>query len=687
MAEPGIAIVGVKKSFGSTQALRGVNFHARMGEIHAIVGGNGCGKSTLAKVISGVVPVDSGQVSVMGLSPAAPHEARAAGIATVFQEVLVADECSVLENLYMGSDSLWSRTLGKQEKYDTAKVLMRSLAGMPVDPDMLVGLLPLNIKQWITIGRALLCKPRVLILDESSAALDLDSTERLFGKMRELRDAGCAVIIVTHRIAELIRICDRATVLRDGQDVGVLEKSEITEKNLLRLMTGKNPVAEEKSHTRGAAQLGAVVLRSQKMKVWPDSRPTSCSLRQGEILGVAGLDGQGQSEFVRMLAGVDPSISTAPLVRNKRGDFEKIEGLKSAVDHGVCYVSGDRKREGIFANLSIYENLLMPLYRRKTRGGWLGIIGWDGLAGTFEWEVERLAIRMGERTNKITSLSGGNQQKVLIGRAFALNPDILILNDPARGIDVGAKAELYKHLRDFAATGKAVIYLSSEIEEFVGFCSRVMVFRNGSIFDEFKGGEIHPTAILESMFGQIRPNQIHPSEDGEAHEDQAMKIVEFDAHSEPQDPRDASSWKTRTSPYPSFDKKTHLADDARESMSGNTLEALSSQSRPRPCDEATPVVKTASAATMGPIKILEFNTGPDSLSAKPSAHGGLGNSIKALDARALKQESSGDQTVAKTAIKIVEFGNDQPHLTPVVASVKRTGIKIVEYGDHKVKGK
>jgi ribose transport system ATP-binding protein len=687
MAEPGIAIVGVKKSFGSTQALRGVNFHASMGEIHAIVGGNGCGKSTLAKVISGVVPVDSGQVSVMGLSPAAPHEARAAGIATVFQEVLVADECSVLENLYMGSDSLWSRTLGKQEKYDTAKVLMRSLAGMPIDPDMLVGLLPLNIKQWITIGRALLCKPRVLILDESSAALDLDSTERLFGKMRELRDAGCAVIIVTHRIAELIRICDRATVLRDGQDVGVLEKSEITEKNLLRLMTGKNPVAEEKSHARGAAQLGAVVLRSQNMKVWPDSRPTNCSLRQGEILGVAGLDGQGQSEFVRMLAGVDPSISTAPLVRNKRGDFGKIEGLKSAVDYGVCYVSGDRKREGIFANLSIYENLLMPLYRRKTRGGWLGIIGWDGLAGTFEWEVERLAIRMGERTNKITSLSGGNQQKVLIGRAFALNPDILILNDPARGIDVGAKAELYKHLRDFAATGKAVIYLSSEIEEFVGFCSRVMVFRNGSIFDEFKGSEIHPTAILESMFGQIRPNQIHPSEDEEAHEDQAMKIVEFDAHSEPQDPRHASSWKTRTSPYPSFDKKKNSAGDGSEAMSGNALKSLSSQSRALRADEVTPVATTTSAPRMGPIKIREFNAGPTSILAKPSAHGELGNSIKALDSLALMPESSGDRTVAKTAIKIVEYGNDQPSLNPVAGSVNRTGIKIVEYGDHKAKGK
>lgn len=690
MAEPGIAIVGVKKSFGSTQALRGVNFHAKLGEIHAIVGGNGCGKSTLAKVISGVVPVDSGQVSVMGLSPAAPHEARAAGIATVFQEVLVADECSVLENLYMGSDSLWSRTLGKQEKYDTAKTLMRSLAGMPIDPDMLVGLLPLNIKQWITIGRALLCKPRVLILDESSAALDLDSTERLFGKMRELRDSGCAVIIVTHRIAELIRICDRATVLRDGKDVGVLEKGEITEKNLLRLMTGKNPVAEEKSHTPSAAQLGAVVLRSRKMKVWPDSHPTSCSLRQGEILGVAGLDGQGQSEFVRMLAGVDPSISTAPLVRNKRGDFVEIEGLKSAVDHGVCYVSGDRKREGIFANLSIYENLLMPLYRRKTRGGWLGIIDWDALLGTFDWEVERLAIRMGERTNKITSLSGGNQQKVLIGRAFALNPDILVLNDPARGIDVGAKAELYKHLRDFAATGKSVIYLSSEIEEFVSFCARVVVFRNGSIFDEFRGSEIRPTAILESMFGQTRTNQIHPTDDDEATEDHAMKIVEFDDHAQPQGQGDASSWKSRTSPYPNFDKKKDAADSAdggERPNSATPFQELSSPARAQRSADGIPVPAPASASRVGRIKILEFNTGPDNSLSNATEHREQGSNFKALDVRTIKPESPGGKAGVKAPIKIVEFGNDQVSAASPVTSLSRTGIKIVEYGDHKAKGK
>lgn len=527
----GISIVGARKTFGVTRALDGVSFHASLGEIHAIVGGNGCGKSTLAKVISGVVPVDSGQVSVLGRSPSTPHEARAAGIATVFQEVLVADDCTILENLYLGADHLWSRAIPTQEKYRAAKELMEALVNAPIDLDTPVGLLPLGIKQWITIGRALLSKPRVLILDESSAALDFDSTERLFAKMRELRDNGAAVIIVTHRIAELVRICDRATVMRDGRNVGVLEKAEITEKNLLKLMTGRAEPHSSASVSATEIEGGEVIMRGRRLKVWPNAGAVDFELHKGEILGVAGLDGQGQSEFVRILAGVDPALESTPMIRAISGAFEPVANLADAGRNGIAYVSGDRKREGIFANLSIYENMLMPLYRRRARGGRLGFIDWSALNGVFEWEAEKLMIKMGARTNKITSLSGGNQQKVLIARAFALNPNVMVLNDPARGIDVGAKTELYSHLRDFAATGKSVVYMSSEIEEFVGFASRVIVFRNGSIFDQFTGSEIEPARILEAMFGHGKGT--HQSQ--AAHQSKGaarMKIVDFDKEDE-----------------------------------------------------------------------------------------------------------------------------------------------------------
>ena len=562
----GIAVSGVHKSFDVTKALNGVTFSASLGEIHAIVGGNGCGKSTLAKVISGVIPIDAGQVSVLGHTPTTPHEARAHGIATVFQEVLVADECSIVENLFLGSDSLLSRSLPTMEKLKAAKLLMAELTGEAIDPETLVGTLPLGIKQWITIGRALLTKPKVLILDESSAALDLDSTERLFAKMRELRDQGSAIIIVTHRIAELIRISDRATVLRDGRDVGVLEKKDITEKNLLRLMTGKE---ETHAISRSAVEKvlhAEVVLKAENLKIWPSSKEIDFRLHKGEILGIAGLDGQGQSEFVRILAGVDKAIHSEPMVARRTGGYANIMGLVDAVEYGVSYVSGDRKREGIFANLSIFENLLMPLYRRKARGGKLGIIDWSVLSGVFDWEVERLSIRMGDRSNKITSLSGGNQQKVLIGRAFALNPNILVLNDPARGIDVGAKGELYGHLKDFAATGKSVVYMSSEIEEFVGFCSRVIVFRNGSIFDEFSGSEIEPAGILEAMFGQARGLKHYQADVEPGKGTDSMKIVEFNKDNNDSGLSDKNSWKSAKSAYPQYDAGVKTSANAPGAM-------------------------------------------------------------------------------------------------------------------------
>jgi ribose transport system ATP-binding protein len=520
-----ISLVGVRKSFGPTRALDGCSFSASLGEIHAVVGGNGSGKSTLAKVISGVLPIDAGQVSVLGRAPGSPHEARATGIATVFQEVLVADECNVTENLYLGADPLFSRSTSTAAKIRATQSMMRDLTGLDIDPHTLVGTLPLNLKQWIVIGRALLQKPRVLILDESSAALDLDSTQRLFAKMRELRASGSAIIIVTHRIAELIQISDRATVLRDGRDVGVLDRREITEKNLLRLMTGKADAGSRHHATGPDASGAAVVMKADRLRLWPTSQPFTAAVRKGEILGVAGLDGQGQSEFVRVLAGVDAAAEGRALIATPHGEYA-ITGLAQAQACRVVYVSGDRKREGIFANLSVFENLLMPLYRRKSRGGWLGAIDWSELGGVFDWEVEKLAIRMGDRGNKITSLSGGNQQKVLIGRSFALDPEVLVLNDPARGIDVGAKAELYTHLRDFAESGKSVVYMSSEIEEFVGFASRVLVFRHGTLFEEFVGTAIDPPRILEAMFGQTRGD---PGHRGTAKQGPLpMKIIDFD---------------------------------------------------------------------------------------------------------------------------------------------------------------
>ena len=493
------------KFFGVTKALNGASLQANLGEIHAIVGGNGCGKSTMAKVISGVIAVDSGEVSVLGHIPTSPSDARKHGIATVFQEVMIADEATITENLYAGADTLWSKSISTREKNARAKSMMRELAGLDIDPERLASVLSLGIKSWIAIGRALLWKPKVLILDESSAALDFDSTERLFTKMRELRDQGSAVLIVTHRIAELVRISDRATVMRDGVNVGVLEKSEITEKNLLSLMTGKSESQEKSELKPIVAKSSQVVLKTTNLTVWPNAEPINFSLRQGEIVGVTGLEGQGQDIFVRALAGVTAplegtlTVQSDPSIRPK-----EIRNLHQAKANGIGFVSGDRKREGILPNMSIFENLLLPLYPFHKYLGKINLIAWSELEGLFDREVKRLSIKTGPRSNLITSLSGGNQQKVLIGRAFALRPKILILNDPARGIDVGTKQELYQHLRTFVEAGNSVVYLSSELEEFIGLSSRVLVFRDGSIFDTFIDHDVEPVGILEGMFGKKR---------------------------------------------------------------------------------------------------------------------------------------------------------------------------------------
>ncbi len=498
-----VYVQDVHKYFGVTRALNGVNFNANFGEIHAIVGGNGCGKSTLAKVMSGVLPIDKGKVSVLGHTPTSPVMARNMGIATVFQEVMIAEEASVVDNLFVGSDDFWYKNLTQREKVLKAQEIMEDLVGEYIDPYTQAFNLSLPIKAWITIARAFLREnTKVLILDESSAALDFDSTERLFKKMRELRDNGVAVFIVTHRIAELVRISDKATVMRDGKDVGVLEKKDLNEKNLIGLMTGRTEIGEKSKGLALQAKTDKIVMRAENLVVWPNSKPVNFEVKKGEIVGVTGLDGNGQDDFVKILAGVQESHGGTTEILDTKEKFTKYNSLEDAKNNGISFVSGDRKKEGILPNLSIYENLVVPLYKKTSRGGFLGFVDWMELNGIFDWEVDRLSIKTGPRDNLIGSLSGGNQQKVMIARSFAQHPKVLILNDPARGIDVSTKRDLYTHLRNYVEEGNTVVFLSSELEEFIGLCPKVMVFRNGTVFDIFENEKVNADTLLEGMFGQ-----------------------------------------------------------------------------------------------------------------------------------------------------------------------------------------
>ena len=540
-----IYVQDVHKYFGVTKALNGVNFSANFGEIHAIVGGNGCGKSTLAKVLSGVLPIDKGKVSVMGQTPTSPVMARNMGIATVFQEVMIAEEASVVDNLFVGSDDFWYKNLTQREKVIKAQEIMEDLVGEYVDPYTQAFNLSLPIKAWITIARAFLREnTKLLILDESSAALDFDSTERLFKKMRELKENGVAVFIVTHRIAELVRISDKATVMRDGKDVGVLEKKDLNEKNLIGLMTGRAESGEKSKSVAVQTKTDNVVMRAENLIVWPESKPVNFEVKRGEIVGVTGLDGNGQDDFVKILAGVQESHGGITQISDGNGKFIKYNTLDDAKKNGISFVSGDRKKEGILPNLSIYENLVVPLYKKTSRAGFLGFVDWLELNGIFDWEVDRLSIKTGPRDNLIGSLSGGNQQKVMIARSFAQHPKVLILNDPARGIDVSTKRDLYVHLRNFVEEGNTVIFLSSELEEFIGLCPKVIVFRNGTVFDIFENEKINADTLLEGMFGQtagigetkisslkntdVNIKQVKFSENKNVAENKIIKVIDFE---------------------------------------------------------------------------------------------------------------------------------------------------------------
>jgi ABC-type sugar transport system ATPase subunit len=429
------------------------------------------------------------------------RSARRLGVATIFQEVLVAHDLSVVENICAGTDSLWKRSRTFAEARQQSHDLLKRLTGRDIDPDTLVRSLPLSVQQWVVIARALLAKPRLLILDESSAALDLDASTRLHAEVKQLRANGCCIILVTHRIAELVRIADRATVLRDGEVVDELAGSDVNESKLLNAMSTKRIILDTRTDAtvRTDRPPGNVVLSAKKLALAPDAPPFDFHLCAGEIIGVAGLDGQGQSDFLRIAAGLRPAQAGTVSVSGRDTVDERL-AVAEASSTRIAYISGDRAHEGIFPNLSIFENFALPLYRT-----WFGEYGWINrapLQQAFDGEVRRLSIKIGDMSDPITSLSGGNQQKILIGRALAMRPQMIVLDDPARGVDFATKQELYKQLRHFTDQGGAVLYLSSEIEEFFDFADRVAIFRNRTLFRSIPSELFSEHALLAAMFGE-----------------------------------------------------------------------------------------------------------------------------------------------------------------------------------------
>ena len=337
-------------------------------------------------------------------------------------------------------------------------------------------------------------------------------------------------------------------MLRDGIDVGYLEKEDITETRILELIAGPERGKTLATQSVAERQSLSPMLRVENGRVWHNASEIDFALYPGEIVGITGLDGQGQADFVRCLAGVQRLVS-GRLSRVSGKNAEEVHDLHTARGNGVSYVSGDHKKEGIFPNLSIFENLLMPVYWSYRLGGWLNLVNRTKLQPVFEWESGNLAVKMGSKDNLVTSLSGGNQQKVLIARSFAEKPDVLVLNDPARGIDVGAKLDLYRNLRDYTTKGKAAVFLSSEIEEFLNLCTRVLVFRNGAISREF-APPYDSHVLLNAMFGRRADAALPGEADDEVHHGGAAPRIQLYENGRPI-PR---ALRTSVSPIPKRDE-------------------------------------------------------------------------------------------------------------------------------------
>ncbi len=468
----------INKSFPGVQALKDVDFEVRRGEIHALVGENGAGKTTLMRVLSGAAPPDSGSIYWNGepVSIPDPAAAQALGISMIYQELTLIPYLDLGQNIYLGREPAakapnfidWQR-LYRMAQEQLARV------GLEVDPRTLVAELPIAQRQMVEVAKALSLDASLLVMDEPTSALTEHEVETLFERMRELKAQGVSIVFISHRLEEVFRIADRVTVLRDGQLVGSAPISDLTEDDVVRMMVGR----ELKSyHAKEVAPIGDEVLRVEDLSRGDVVRGVSFSLRKGEILGVAGLVGAGRTELSETIFGVHPATGGRILID---GRPVEIHSPAQAIELGMGFVPEDRKAQGLFLRLSVAFNIVTVALKSLTTLGLIRPNAARNLARTF---VERLAIRTPSLEQRVRNLSGGNQQKVVIARWLTLEPKILILDEPTRGIDVGAKAEIYALMSDLAKRGVGILMISSELPEVLGVSDRILVMREGRIVAE-----------------------------------------------------------------------------------------------------------------------------------------------------------------------------------------------------------
>jgi simple sugar transport system ATP-binding protein len=490
---------GIYKSFPGVKALQNVDFTLREGEIHALMGENGAGKSTLIKVLTGVNIKDEGSIYLKGHSGAvqihSPQEAQRLGISTVYQEISLCPNLSVAENIFIGRGE--GRMVSWRTMNRKAGELLDSL-GIAVKPTQQLASCSIAVQQMVAIARAVDMECSVLILDEPTSSLDESEIEKLFGLMRQLKARGVGIIFVTHFLDQVYEVCDRITVLRDGKLVGEYKIEDLPRVQLVSKMLGKElddmadikndiPVYSEKETTP--------VYEAKNLCSAEGIKPFDFYIRRGEVNGFTGLLGSGRSECVRAIFGADAVTSGKVKMDGKEVSIKKpIDAMKN----GIAYLPEDRKRDGIVGDLSVRDNIILALQVKK---GFFKPFSKSEAIKFAEEYIKLLDIKTASVDTPIKSLSGGNQQKVILGRWLLTHPKYLILDEPTRGIDIGTKIDIQKLVLKLASEGMSITFISSETDEMLRTCSRMLVMRDRALVGELKGDELNQTTIMNTIAG------------------------------------------------------------------------------------------------------------------------------------------------------------------------------------------
>jgi len=489
---------GVSRSFPGVRALAGVDFTVRAGEIHALMGENGAGKSTLIKALTGIYPRDEGDVLFDGrhIAPASPMEAERLGISTVYQEINLLPRLSVAENIMLGRQpKRWGRLDWKTIHRRAEAALAR--VGIQIDVTQELAFYSVAIQQMTAIARALDIRAKLLILDEPTASLDAREVEHLFCVMRQLRSEGLGIVFITHFLDQVYQVSDRITVLRNGERVGEFETARLPRLELIGKMLGKEvreiELMEAVSGRESEEAQGVAVLTVEGLERWNVVGPLSFELKEGEVLGLAGLLGSGRTETARMLFGLDRADTGRVLFH---GALCALTSPRKAIARGIGFCSEDRKTEGIIPHLSVRENIILAM--QASRGA-LRLLSRREQLKIVERYIQALNIKTPSPDTPIRNLSGGNQQKVLLARWLALQPRVVILDEPTRGIDVGAKAEIENLVASLRKKGMAVLFISSELEEIVRNSQRVVVLRDRRQIGELTGADIEERRIMNMI--------------------------------------------------------------------------------------------------------------------------------------------------------------------------------------------